>query len=149
VVDRPWWERIPLTEMTRRQWESLCDGCAKCCLQKIEDEAGTVYYTELACDLLETDSCRCTDYINRHERVPGCVWLRPEDLNDFYWLPTSCAYRLLASGQPLPDWHPLVCGDPRRIHEQGRSVAGRVMRCSRVDEAQWDAHVVDWPLEEP
>ncbi|MGC9457261.1 MAG: YkgJ family cysteine cluster protein, partial [Halothiobacillaceae bacterium] len=115
----------------------------------IEDEEGTVYYTELACRLLDRDSCRCTDYANRHERVPGCVWLRPEDLEDFYWLPPGCAYRLIAEGKALPEWHHLVCGDPNRVHNVGRSVAGRSRSEEGVPEDHWDEHVVDWPLESP
>ncbi|MFP4154549.1 MAG: YcgN family cysteine cluster protein [Halothiobacillaceae bacterium] len=145
----PWWHAIPLKQMTPDQWESLCDGCAKCCLQKIEDEEGTVYYTELACALLDTERCRCGDYHNRHERVPGCVWLRPEDLDEFYWLPPTCAYRLVAEGRPLPDWHHLVCGDHERIHRVGASVAGRCRSHSGVPEECWDEHVIDWPLESP
>jgi len=150
VTDRPWWETTPLNSMTVEQWESLCDGCAKCCLQKLEDEEdGTVYYTDLACNLLDTETCRCTDYQNRHERVAGCVWLKPEHLGTFYWLPDSCAYRLLAEGRPLPSWHHLISNDRRLIHQLSRSVSGRCQPASSMDESRWDEHVVEWPLEQP
>ncbi|OYY30679.1 MAG: hypothetical protein B7Y58_11920, partial [Halothiobacillus sp. 35-54-62] len=118
----PFWKTKRLSQMSPTEWESLCDGCAKCCLQKIVDEADDeqeVFYTELACDLLNLGTCRCGDYTHRHARVPTCVWLKPEDLDEFHWLPATCAYRRLAEGRDLPDWHPLKTGRPESAREAG------------------------------
>ena len=110
------WRTTPLTQMTPSQWESLCDGCALCCLHKIEDEETLeVYYTSVVCHLLDFDTCRCTKYEQRTKLVPNCVKLRPSDVADFHWLPPTCAYRLIYEGKPLPDWHPLVSGDPESV----------------------------------
>lgn len=121
------WERIPLNQLSPEQWESLCDGCAKCCVTKYEDEdTGAIHYTDVACHLLDQDGCQCSDYHNRSERVPDCVTLTPATIAEPYWLPETCAYRLVAEGKPLPDWHPLVCADPDAVHRVGQSVRGRV-----------------------
>lgn len=139
----PFWANTPLHDLTRAQWESLCDGCARCCLQKLEDEdTREVHYTRLACYLLDLDTCRCRDYPNRSRRVPNCVTLTLADLQDPYWLPTTCAYRLLAEGQPLPDWHPLVSGDPWRVVEAGISIMGRVIH--ETDDEDPEHHLIDW-----
>ncbi|MGB0664246.1 MAG: YcgN family cysteine cluster protein [Pontibacterium sp.] len=117
------WRTTPLTQMTPSQWESLCDGCALCCLHKIEDEETLeVYYTSVVCHLLDFDTCRCTKYEERTKLVPNCVKLRPSDVADFHWLPPTCAYRLIEEGKPLPDWHPLVSGDPNSVIEARASV---------------------------
>ncbi|MGD8588913.1 MAG: YcgN family cysteine cluster protein, partial [Chromatiales bacterium] len=119
-IDLPFWKSNPLSEMSREQWESLCDGCAKCCLQKLEDEdSGEVYHTNIVCRLLELDSCRCTQYARRSELVPNCVSVTPELLQSPYWLPSTCAYRLLAEGKELPDWHPLVSGSQQTVISSG------------------------------
>ncbi|HZJ82136.1 MAG TPA: YcgN family cysteine cluster protein [Guyparkeria sp.] len=146
----PFWRRKRLSEMTTDEWESLCDGCAKCCLEKIEDQDGDVYYTDVACHLLDADSCQCSDYFNRQTRVPGCVWLKPEDLKEFDWLPPTCAYRRLSEGRDLPAWHPLITGNPLSTVESGYSVAGRAVVAANADRTtiDWEAHLVDWPLEE-
>ena len=122
------WKKSPMEEWTREQWESLCDGCAKCCLNKLEDEeTGELWYTNVVCDLLDLDTCSCSDYPNRSVRVPECITLTPENSRELYWMPSTCAYRLLAEGKDLPEWHPLVSGDPLSIIRAGQTVCGRVI----------------------
>jgi uncharacterized cysteine cluster protein YcgN (CxxCxxCC family) len=143
ITESPFWITTPLEEMIPEMWESLCDGCAKCCLQKLEDEeTREIYNTNIVCDLLNLDSCRCTRYRERSKLVPNCVTLTPKDLADPYWLPQTCAYRLLAEGKPLPDWHPLVSGDPDSVEKAGHSIRGKVIRESEADD--WEHHLVDW-----
>lgn len=140
-VDDRFWKRKPLNEMSRREWEALCDGCGKCCVHKLEDEDdGTIYYTNVACRLMDPESCRCTDYENRRQRVPECVCLTPESVDTMTWLPDSCAYRLLALGKDLPDWHPLVSGDPYSVHTCGRSVRHRTI--SEAVAGELETHIV-------
>ena len=138
------WKVKGLAEMTAREWESLCDGCGKCCLVKLEDVCtGQVSYTDVACGLLNIDTCRCCDYRNRARRVPDCVKLSPAAVNEFEWLPSTCAYRLLAEGKDLPNWHPLISGDPATVHQAGVSVKGRVISEYQVTDCE--AHIVHWP----
>ncbi|WP_409523021.1 YcgN family cysteine cluster protein [Nitrincola sp. MINF-07-Sa-05] len=119
----PFWQRKTLEQMTRREWESLCDGCALCCLQKVEDEdAEEVFYTTVVCHLMDGQNCRCTQYERRTELVPNCVQLRPEDVSEFHWLPPTCSYRLIHEGKPLPEWHPLLTGKSDTVISAGASV---------------------------
>ncbi len=131
-----YWETKSLAEMTPEEWESLCDGCALCCMNKVEDEdTGDIFYTDLACKLLDLDTCRCTDYANRVKLVSDCMDLAHDEELSFSWLPPSCAYRLLSEGRDLPPWHPLITGDPESVHDAGISVRGKVM--SENDTNEW------------
>lgn len=139
----PFWETTPLDQMTSDEWESLCDGCGKCCLEKFEDEdSGRIVYSRVACQLLDLDSCRCTDYANRARLMPDCVTLVPQVLENPKWLPETCAYRLLSEGRPLPEWHPLVTGDPNSTSDAGQSVRGRVIGPENGDNPLM--HLIDW-----
>jgi uncharacterized cysteine cluster protein YcgN (CxxCxxCC family) len=147
----PFWRRKPLTEMTELEWESLCDGCGKCCLNKLEEEAtDRTFYTDVGCRLLDGEACRCRDYAHRLDLVHDCVRLTPKNLKTISWLPPSCAYVLLDEGRDLYWWHPLVSGDPESVHAAGVSVRGRV-RASEVDVPDRDLedHIVSWPLKLP
>lgn len=125
---QPFWRRKGLTEMTVEEWESLCDGCGKCCLNKLEDiDTGELSYTNVACRLLDLGTCRCTRYAARSRLVPDCVTLTPENVGALRWMPSTCAYRLIAEGKPLADWHPLISGDPDSVHRAGVSVRGRAI----------------------
>ena len=122
------WETTPLNQLNAEQWEALCDGCGKCCLEKFEDEeSGRIVYSRVACQLLDLETCRCRDYDQRARLMPDCVTLVPAELARPQWLPETCAYRLLAEHKPLPDWHPLISGDPHSVMEAGQSVRGRVI----------------------
>lgn len=142
---RPFWETTSLTEMDAAQWESLCDGCGKCCLHKLEDEdSGEVYVCNIACMLMDIETCRCLDYKNRKKRVPDCTVLTVEHIAEFHWLPKTCAYRLLAEGKSLLEWHPLVSGDASTVHRAGISVRGRVVAETDADDLH--QHITDWVL---
>ncbi len=147
IAEIPFWQRKRLDEMTPAEWESLCDGCGKCCLAKLEDEdSGEVYYTELACRYMDQNTCQCTVYDERLKKVPACTVLTPESLGDYHWLPFTCAYRTLAEGRPLADWHPLRSGDPQTVHDAGVSVRHRVMSEADVPEQDWEEHIIHWIL---
>lgn len=124
----PFWETKKLHELTPAEWESLCDGCAKCCVHKLEDEnTGTVHYTCVACRLLDVNTCRCTNYSERHTLVPECAVLSADRPELFQWMPETCAYRLMHEGKPLPDWHPLMTGDPASVHMHGASARKKLI----------------------
>ena len=130
--------------MTTGEWESLCDGCAKCCLEKLEDvDTGAIAYTNVACRLLDLGTCRCTNYAERIRWVPDCVPLRHDNVADLHWMPSTCAYRLLAEGRDLPDWHPLVTGDAESVHRAGVSVRGRAV--SERQAGDLEDHICTWP----
>ena len=145
MSDAPFWKRKTLAELSREEWESLCDGCGKCCLVKLQDpDTDEIAYTDVACKLLDGATCRCTDYPRRKRRVRDCVVLTPAVVADLSWMPSTCAYRLLKEGRDLAWWHPLVSGDPNTVHEAGVSVRGRVVSETLVKDAELPDHVVDW-----
>jgi uncharacterized cysteine cluster protein YcgN (CxxCxxCC family) len=138
------WEQKTLAELNPQEWESLCDGCAKCCLHKLEDEdSGEVFYTKVVCRYMD-EQCRCTEYQQRNVLVPNCVWLKPEDVAEFHWLPQTCAYRLVAEGKPLPDWHHLISGDSNTVHESGISIKGRALSEDYVHPDGFEEHIIHW-----
>jgi hypothetical protein len=140
----PFWRTKTLGAMTRAEWESLCDGCGRCCLHKLRDaETERLVWTEVACRLLDTSTCQCSDYANRKARVPDCVKLTPKRVASIDWLPPTCAYRLLAEGRDLPAWHPLRSGDPDSVHRAHVSVRDRAVR--ERDAGALEDHAVDWP----
>lgn len=148
--DLPFWRTKSLEEMTDAEWESLCDGCARCCLNKLEDEdTGRVVYTDVGCSLLDGESCRCRDYAHRSEKVPECVRLTPHEVRTLTWLPATCAYRLVAEGRDLYDWHPLVSGDPDSVHRAGVSVRGKTVREQDWPVEEWQDRIVTWPTRLP
>ena len=141
---QPWWESTALADMDDSQWESLCDGCAKCCLVKLEDyDSAEIYYTNVSCQLLDTESCRCADYSGRHSVVDDCIKLDRHNVKTLQWLPQSCSYRLLAEGKPLPDWHHLRTGDREMVHNYGASLRGEVISELDVNDDIED-HIIKW-----
>jgi hypothetical protein len=141
----PFWQVKQLHEMTPQEWESLCDGCGRCCLVKLEDEdTGIIYTTDVSCRLLDCSTCRCTDYANRHQLVDDCIKLDPDNVDELGWLPATCAYRLVWEGKPLEDWHPLVSGSSETVHEAGISVRGRVTNETEVEVDDLPDRIVDW-----
>ena len=142
--EQPFWKAKSLEEMTEEEWESLCDGCARCCLIKLTDpETDEVDFTDIVCRLLDLDSCRCSDYANRRVRVPQCEKVTPELARTGSWLPSTCAYRLVAEGKDLYWWHPLVSGDPDTVHKACVSVKDRVIHESPAIDPE--DRVVSWP----
>lgn len=146
-LSEPFWRTKTLEEMNEGEWESLCDGCARCCLNKLEDwDTGEIVWTNVACQLLHHGTCRCKDYANRFATVPDCVGLTPETVRALTWLPPTCGYRLVAEGRDLKWWHPLVSGDPNTVHEAGISVRGRVVSEEDVGVDDYEDFLVDWPI---
>ncbi len=147
----PFWKTKRLSQMSQAEWESLCDGCGRCCLNKLEDiDTGATHFTNVACRLFDTASCRCKDYANRKRQVSDCVQLSPRNVKRIVWLPPTCAYRLVAEGKDLAWWHPLVSGSPETVHEAGVSVRGRETVCeTTLPEEKWEQRIVAWPGKVP
>jgi uncharacterized protein len=142
------WTDIKLADMTDAQWESLCDGCGKCCLIRLEDEdSGDIHTTDVSCKLLDGATCQCRDYANRKTFVPDCVKLTPDTLEDLHWMPKTCAYRLISEGKPLFDWHPLVSGDANSVHGAGMSVQNKATPEGLVKAKHLIKRITVWPGE--
>lgn len=141
------WERKPLTALTDKEWEALCDGCGKCCLNKLEDEdTAEVALTRIACRLFDDTTCRCAQYDIRHQFVPECIVLKPSNLDSHaYWMPETCAYRLLWQGKPLFDWHPLISGDPETVHTAGVSMRQATVPEFDIPEDEWEDYIIEEP----
>ena len=149
--EEPFWRRLKLSEMSATEWESLCDGCGRCCLNKIlYEDTGELAWTDVACRLLDGESCRCKDYPNRHAKVPDCQALDAENIPTLTWLPPTCGYRLVNEGRDLYWWHPLVSGDPETVHAAGVSVRGRVSANEKdVPDDKLEEYIVSWPGKVP
>lgn len=144
----PFWKTKTLEEMSNEEWESLCDGCGRCCLHKLrDDETEELSFTNVACRLLDTHACTCRHYETRREHVPDCVSLTPALVREIDWLPPSCAYRRVAEGRDLFWWHPLVSGNPADVHRAGVSVRGRAVDERRA--AMLEHYITDWPGQMP
>ncbi|MDA5194486.1 YcgN family cysteine cluster protein [Govanella unica] len=140
--ETPFWKEKPLNAMTTAEWESLCDGCGRCCLHKLEDEdSGEIAITNVVCRLFDLGTCRCTRYTERARLVPDCVVMTPDRIPELYWMPETCAYRLLAEGKDLDWWHPLVSGTPDTVIEAGISVRGQVI--SERQAGDLEDHIID------
>lgn len=146
-LGKRFWERKTMAQMSKAEWEALCDGCGKCCLNKLEDEdTGEVALTRVACRLLDDSSCRCAQYETRHQFVPDCIVLSPANIQDnLYWMPQTCAYRLVYEGRPLYDWHPLNSGTAQSVHDAGVSVIGMTVPEFEIDEDDWEEHIIEEP----
>jgi uncharacterized cysteine cluster protein YcgN (CxxCxxCC family) len=145
VLEFDYWKKKKLEEMNSEEWEALCDGCARCCLYKLQDEdTNEIYYTNVICRLLDTYRCRCSDYPHRSRLVPTCLVLDADLVKQLSWMPKTCAYRLLAEGKDLAWWHPLVSGSTETVHQAGISVRNRVIPEKDADMDNLEDYVVDW-----
>jgi uncharacterized cysteine cluster protein YcgN (CxxCxxCC family) len=142
------WETVPLAKMTRAEWEALCDGCGKCCMNKLEDEdTGEVVLTNVACRLFDDATCQCSQYAIRHQFVPECIVLKPQTMDkNLYWMPETCAYKLLWQGKPLYAWHPLLSGTPDSVHAANVSMQGRTVPEFEIDEDDWEDYIIEEPV---
>ena len=147
TLRKRFWETVPLDKMNDEEWEALCDGCGKCCLNKLEDEdTGEVALTRVACRLFDDETCRCAQYDIRHQFVPECIVLKPDNLDTHaYWMPQTCAYRLLWEGKPLFDWHPLISGDPQTVHDAGVSAQDITVSEFETPEDEWEDYIIEEP----
>lgn len=142
-MDKEFWKGRSLQDFTHEEWEALCDGCGLCCLIKIMDEEGDdVYYTDVICRYHDSNQCRCTVYGERTVKVPTCLVVTPEIADNLEWIPETCAYRLLAEGKDLPDWHPLVAGNSDLMHRRGNSVKGKVVSEAKVRDDELEDHII-------
>ena len=149
MKEAPFWKTKKLNELSASEWEALCDGCGLCCLQKLEDEeSGDIAVTAITCRYLDLSSCRCEDYANRSTMVPDCIPLTPQRVSEFYWLPETCAYRLIAGGQQLPEWHHLVCGDRNAVQQAGVGVSNFCVSEEYVHPQGWQDYILRW-IESP
>lgn len=141
------WEKYPMDRLSQAEWEALCDGCGKCCLNKLEDEeTGEVALTRISCRLLDDSSCLCGQYATRHQFVPECIVLTPKNMDkNAYWMPETCAYKLLWQGKRLYDWHPLISGDPQSVHDAGVSVQGITIPEFEVPDEDWEDYIIEEP----
>ncbi len=140
--DRTFWQNKKIDEMTPAEWEALCDGCAQCCIVKFEDvDTQEIFFTDVVCQLLDPDTCRCTRYSQRSQLVPTCLALTPDLVRELGWMPATCAYRLLAEEKPLPWWHPLVSGNPETVHQAGASVRGKVISEKGIPDDELEDHI--------
>ena len=143
MTDTAFWETKSLAEMNQQEWESLCDGCAKCCVFKFEeDETGHIMQTDVVCKLLNLENCQCTRYPERKQLVPDCISITHDNILDLKWMPASCAYRVLAEGKKLPDWHPLISKDPLSMQKAGETVQGNVVSENEVDDIE--DRIIGW-----
>jgi len=147
LIDK-FWETKTLSQMSKNEWESLCDGCGKCCLNKIiDDETEELHFTNVACHLLHTKTCQCKKYEKRLKIVPDCVKISLDDVEQFHWLPASCAYKLLIEEKPLPVWHPLITGSQSAMHKGGHSIRGKIISETQVDPDNLEDYIAIWPAE--
>lgn len=150
MTEVPFWQQKTLEELSPSEWESLCDGCGRCCLNKLEDwDTGEISWTNVACRLLDSKSCRCKNYTHRQKEVADCISLTPDDVRQIGWLPPTCGYRLVAEGQDLYWWHPLISGDPETVHEAGISVRNKTVDENDVAVEDYEDYLVDWPEHVP
>lgn len=141
----PFWKKKTLDQMDKREWESLCDGCGRCCLNKLEfQDTMEIHFTNVVCKLLDSDSCRCKDYPNRKKKVSDCIQLSPKVLESLSCMPDTCAYRLLYEGKDLKWWHPLISGTSQSVHESGISVRSKTISEEHVADEDLDEYIIDW-----
>ena len=138
------WERIPFKDLNQQQWESICDGCCQCCAHKLQDEdTDEIFKTNVVCQYLDTEKCQCTVYPERHQYVPDCIKITPDNAGTLTWVPETCGYRLLANGKPLPEWHPLETGDPLSAKKANRAVTGKVISEADINEEDFEDYIVE------
>ena len=143
-MSEQFWKELSFKEMSKAQWESLCDRCGRCCLHKLEDEdTDELVFTNIVCRMYDMKKCQCSDYKNRKKHVPECVKLSP-DFVPVAWLPSTCAYRLLEEGKDLPEWHPLVAGDRKKFIASGMSLKGKILPEDFIDEEDFEEHIITW-----
>lgn len=141
---RPRFWELPLAKLSSEEWEALCDGCGKCCLNKLEfEDTNELAFTRVACKLLDGETCRCMKYETRHRYVPECVTLSRDKIDDIaYWMPETCAYRLRYDNEPLPEWHYLISGSRESVHEAGQSVRGWTVSELDIPEEDWEDYII-------